>query len=214
MTAPGYPDYTPLGKRLQERTEQLQPEELDAQFLYVHGNLSEAMMRGLFNLGLLVDPEEPYAPWEPLFNVDICPSFALPWLAQCVGVRLPSNVTDQQARDLIKGLGVQARGTPDAVRAAGDIFLIGDKTMYFRERDDGDPYRLEIVIDETAIAPGGLEQIQNAYASQIPAGIVYSIRTVQGWDYQAHTATNATYAQDTANYATYNDLSFNQPIGT
>jgi hypothetical protein len=205
-----YPDYTALGRRLQDRTSQLQQEDVDAQYGYVHGHLSEGMMRGLQQLAQLVDPDDPYVPWEPLFNVDICPDWALPWLAQCVGVRLPSTVTPDQARDLIRGIGVQNRGTTKAIREAGNILLIGDQQMYFRERDGGDPYRLEIVVSETDIVPGDEVRLQNLYASQIPAGIVFDFHTVQTWDYQAHTDTGQTYAYDTAHFYTYNDLSYKE----
>lgn len=157
----GPPAYTPLGKRLQERTEQLQPEALDAQYGYAHGHLSEAMMRGLEQLGTLIDPPDPAVPWQPLFDIDLCPDWALPWLAQCVGVRLPQSVTAAQARALIVGLGLHKRGTIGAIVAAGEPFLDEGvrHTVYVRERDGGDPYRLEIVTAEESLPESDRELI-------------------------------------------------------
>jgi tail protein P2 I len=139
-----------MGARLQERTSQLQPPEVDAKFDYALGYLCEGMMHGLEQFAYIVDPPEPAVPWQPLFDVNLCPDWALPWLAQAVGVSLPQSVTADQARQMIVGLSLQKRGTVAAIKAAGDTFLLlGDQTpVYFRERDGGDAYRLEIVAAE------------------------------------------------------------------
>ena len=63
--------------------------------------------------------------------------------------------------------------------------------MYFREREDGDAYALEVVTldnetpDEDAVA--------RAIAASVPAGIVVAYRSVLGWDYQAMTTEGGTY---------------------
>lgn len=144
-------ELAPIGERLRERTEQLQPPEVDQQFGYAHANLSGALAAPFEQLAEVVDPPDPYVPWEPLFNVNICPDWALPWLAQVVGVRVPSSATPDQMRQMIVGLALHKRGTVAAIRTAGDIFLIEPKIVYFRERDAGEPYALEIVVKESSL---------------------------------------------------------------
>jgi hypothetical protein len=166
------PVHTPLGERLRERTEQLQSKEVDKQFGYAHGYLAEAMMRPFEQIATVVDPPDPYVPWEPIFNVDICPDWALPWLAQCVGVKLPASVTPAQARELIKGLGFMKRGTTAAIEAAGAPLLKPGvvHNVYFRERDGGDAYRLEIVVNEESLPESDLP-LYNAVTNPRPASV-------------------------------------------
>lgn len=158
------PAYTPLGQRLQERTDQLQSVELDAQHGYAHGHLCEGMMHGFQQIAEMIDPPDPAVPWQPLFDINLTPDWALPWLAQAVGVRLPQTITPDQARQLILGLGIHKRGTVGAIQQAGDAFFDPAKPhrVFFRERDSGDPYRLEIVVDE-----GGLPETDRELVNHI-----------------------------------------------
>src|SRR5262245_2084216 len=142
MTYPTDP-LSQLGERLKERTQPLAPD--DELYDYAHAKLCEGMMLPFEQLAELVDPPDPYIPWEPLFDVDLCPEWALPWLGQLVGVRLPAGLTEQQKRDVIKALGGFGRGGPKAIIDAIKITLTGSKTVTLRERDDGDPYKLEVV---------------------------------------------------------------------
>jgi hypothetical protein len=175
-----YPKYTRLGQRLQERTAPLAPD--DANNEYAHGHLSEAMMRPGQQLAELVDPPDPYIPWQPLFDVNLCPDWALPWLGQLVGVRRIVGLSSDQLRDAIRSLAFLRRGTPDAIIAAAKLTLTGTQNVWLRERDDGLPYRLEVVtLDRETPDPAALLR---AILSQKPAGIQLAPRTTVGWDYQ------------------------------
>ena len=44
------------------------------------------------------DPDNDVVAWQPLLDVDIAPMGALPWLAQCVGERVPVGIDEQGAR--------------------------------------------------------------------------------------------------------------------
>lgn len=143
------PTYTPLGQVLQERTEPLQPVVVDEQNGYAHGNLCEAIMRPYQQVGELIDPPDPYEPWTPLFYVDITPDWALQWLGQVVGVRVPNTATPDEARALIKDQSQQEVGKPDAIRSAIEALITGDETVWFRERANGNAYALEVVILES-----------------------------------------------------------------
>ena len=73
------PELSPWGERLRERTEPLAPD--DAEHGYAHAHLSGAMAEALERVAEIYDPEEGL-PGSPLLDVDRCPDWALPWLAQ------------------------------------------------------------------------------------------------------------------------------------
>ena len=137
----------------------------------------------------IYDPEEG-EPGSPLVDVDRCPDWALPWLAALVGVTLPTGSTAELNRERIRNVAGWKRGTPAALRAAAGMYLTGDKTVYFRERDPtgGDPpYCLEVVTrDSETPDPAAVEA---ALRRQKPAGILLTYRVVEGWDYQELGAT-------------------------
>lgn len=203
MTAPP-PPYSDLGDRLRERTQPLAPD--DDQWDYAHAKLCEGMMLAFAQLAELVDPPDPYVPWEPLFDVNLCPGWALPWLAQLVGTRVPAGLSDDDARTFIKELGSFKRGSPAAIRAAAQFALTGTKTVYFRERDAGDAYRLEVVTLASETPDPAL--VLQYILTQKPAGIVLAGRTTVGWDYEAMTTyfTGKKYSQIAAEFPTYADL--------
>lgn len=199
MTAP---IYSTLGQRLQERTEPMQPEDVDAANGYAHGHLSEAMMQPFGQVGELIDPPDPYEPWAPLFKPDLCPDWALTWLGQAVGVRIPETATADQARSMITGLSFEDIGKTSAILAALLLTLTGaNPTVYFRERDEGDPYALEIVT-RTSETPDPAKSLR-ALQSQVPAGIKLTFTQVAGWDYQAQTTAGGLYSAQTALGQTY-----------
>lgn len=205
MTSPPVPPYSSLGERLRERTEPLAPD--DADWGYAHAKLCEGMMLPFAQLAELVDPPDPLVPWEPLFNVDICPYWALPWLAQLVGVRLPGGLSDADARNFIKELGAFKRGSPDAIRAAASFALNGDNpSVFLRERDDGDAYRLEIVT--LASETPDINLVIRYILTQKPSGIFLAARTTTGWDYQQMRThfVGKVYSQVDDEFSTYQDL--------
>jgi hypothetical protein len=191
-----------MGLRLRERTQPLAPH--DADYDYAHAYLSEGMMRPWEQVAELVDPPDPYPPWAPLFNVYICPDWALPWLAQIVGVRLPASLTPDDAVAAIVGLAGQARGGPAAIKTVVGLFLTGSKSMYFRERDGGDAYALEIVTLEGETPDPAA--VQRAILSQKPGGIVLSYRTVIAWDHEALASYAYLHSELPTIYPTHRDL--------
>ena len=140
------PELTPWGERLRERTEPLAPD--DAEHGDAHAYLAGAMAATLERAAEIYDPDEGL-PGSPLVDVDRCPDWALPWLAQLVGVVIPERDTPELARERIRAVAGWKRGTPGAMRAAASMYLTVDNpTVHFRERDPtgGDPpYCLEVV---------------------------------------------------------------------
>jgi hypothetical protein len=196
------PQYTKLGARLSARTAPLAPHDED--YDYAHGHLAEGMMRPYQQVAELVDPDDPYAPWVPLFYVDICPDWALPWLAQIVGVRLPASLSADDARTVIKELAQLQRGGPEAIKVVVGLFLTGSKTVFFRERDAGDAYRLEVVTLENETPDPAA--VQQAILLQKPAGIVLNYNLTTSWDHEALAGYYYLHSELPGLYPTHRDL--------
>lgn len=206
---PAAPTHTPLGARLRERTQQLAKD--DAPYGYAHAHLCEAMMRGGIELSQAFDPPDPWAPFEPVLDPAACPPWALPWLAQLAGVTFTGSMTTDDQRNAIVTLQAQQRGKVSMLRAAVLPLLTGTQTMYFRERDGGDAYALEVVT-LTSETPDPAA-VKAALLARLPAGLTLDFHTVVGWDYQAWTddaaARGETYRTNSPHYVTYSALTDN-----
>lgn len=195
------PDHTVLGARLAQRTSPVAPD--DGAYGYAHAHLSEALGQPLLQLQQAFDPVDA-APFETMLDPQRCPAWALPWLAQLVGITLPTSVPEADARQIIVELAGHKRGTTATLRAAAGLYLTGTKTVYFRERDEH-PYHLEVLTltDETPNPTAVLK----ALTAQKPAGIVLEYRNVRGWDYEQLTATGPDpYSALAAAFTNYSDL--------
>jgi hypothetical protein len=195
MTAPVH---TPIGARLRERTQPLAPD--DASNGYAHAHLCEGIGRMLAQVAEVFDPEGDVPPFAPLLDPALCPAWALPWLAQLVGVRLPAGTSESAARAMISDVAGFARGTRAAMTASIAPLLTDTKTVYFRERD-GSAYRLEVVT-LTSETPDPVA-VEAALRSQKPGGLVLSYRTVASWDWQQVVVEQASWATAKATYSTW-----------
>lgn len=193
------PVLTSLGERLRQRTSPLAPS--DELYGWAHAILCGALGKALEQVGEVFDPPDPVPPGAPLLDVELCPDWALPWLAQIVGVTIPSGATPAQARALISDVAGWQRGTPAALEAAAAQYLTGTKTVYFRERDAGDPYALEVVTI-TAETPDPAA-VQAALMRQKPGGIVLTSRQTETWDWQQVVQDVATWTALKTTYATW-----------
>lgn len=97
-------------------------------------------------------------PYGVLFNPATCPSYALPYLAQFVGVTVTPGASDAQARSQIMSEQGMNRGTPAAIIAAAKIWLSGDQNVILleRQRSDGSTsaYSFVVVIETSELATG------------------------------------------------------------
>jgi hypothetical protein len=205
------PDLTPWGERLRERTAELAPD--DAAYGYAHAHLAQALAKALERAGEIYDPDDGTLPGSPLVDVDRCPDWALPWLAQLIGVALPPDTSPDNARYLIRDVAGWRRGTPGAIQAAIDPLLTGGKTVFFRERVStavDPPYTLEIVTrNEETPNPGA---VLSAILAQKPAGILLDYHLITGWDYQGLKDTGPDpYSALAASYPTYQHLKVGPP---
>jgi hypothetical protein len=207
------PEHSRWGARLRERTQPLQPN--DEEFGWSHAILCESLAQPYLQVTELIDPPEPYPPWAPLFHIDLCPSWALPWLAQAVGIRIPAGTPDWQARQLILYAAGHTVGTVKAMTFAIRLTLVTSRppdpaTVIFRERD-GSAYQLEIITMDPE-TPDPQHTLDVILASK-PGGLVLRYRSMVGWDYQLMTDEGGTYAEQSAAYATYKDLTEHKPGG-
>jgi hypothetical protein len=202
------PEMSQWGERLRERTLPLQPD--DYLYGWTHAILCEALAKPYQQIVELIDPPEPYPPWGPLFDLYACPDWALPWLAQLVGIRLPAGATSAEVRRIIKHAAGHNVGTVAAIRASLEATLVSANpptppTIYFRERD-GSAYRLEVVTLDPETPDPALTQM--VLESVVPGGLVLDYRHIEGWDYQAMTDeyVGYTYADLAGDFANYRDL--------
>jgi hypothetical protein len=203
------PPLSRIGDRLRERTAPLAPDD-DAHG-WAHAHLAAALATALDQVAEVFDPEDPVPPGAPILDVELCPDWALPWLAQIVGVSIPAGTDPDTARLWIRDVAGWRRGTPEALRAAAGLFLTGTRTVYFRERDPSGAipaYTLEVVtLDDETPDPAA---VNRALLAQKPAGIVLNYRRVTGWDYQAMTAEGGTYSTLAGTFSSYRDLTNNE----
>lgn len=193
---------TKLADRLRERAMPLgEGEELRG---WAYSLLCQALLSAAVELEEGFDPDEPHYPIGVLMTYN-APTWALPWAAQIVGLTLGTGLSDQEARDLMRDAPNWESGTTDRMRAIAQLYLTGTKTMYFRERDDGNAYYLEIVT-LTGETPDPVLLLAALTAAK-PVRIVLSVRQVPGWDYQAMTDYEAAYSTLPSRYATYRILS-------
>jgi hypothetical protein len=209
MSYPDPPDHSPFGERLRERTQPLALD--DASHGFAHAYLSEALSRPYLEVQEIFDPEGDVPPVAPLLDIDLCPDWALPWLAQLIGAAIPVGMPPDTARELIRNVAGFRRGTPAAIRAAASFFLTGSKTVFFNERFANDAYRLGVVT-LTAETPNPA-QVQAAILAQKPGGILLSYSAIAGQTYRAVLTEVDSYREMRSEWATYRDVRDHLPTG-
>lgn len=172
----GYPfEVSEWGALLYERLEPL---------AYADGDNGWALLALLDSIGRqyqelddLISPDGDEAPWSKLLDVERCPVAQLPWLAQLVGVRIPSGLTEAAAREMVRHPAGWSRGTPGSMIRAAQATLTGNKTVVLLERQ-GDPYNLTVVT-RTAETPNAAATLKALQAVK-PVGILMTHTVVAG----------------------------------
>lgn len=142
--------------------------------------------------------------WAVLFDADNCPAYALPWLAQFVGVRIEDQWSEQEIRDAIKTPTGWKRGTPAAMITAAAATLTGAKSVGFIERSGGDAYALAVrTLTSETPDPAGTEA---AIRRQKPIGIILDYQAIAGQTYLDVDADFSSYTALEAAYDDYFDL--------
>lgn len=139
--------------------------------------------------------------WSAVMDLGRCPDAWLPWLGQFAGVTVIPGSTPAEMRERIARTDGFRRGTPEAIRAAAQATLTGNRTVYFRERNGG-AYRLDVVtLSGETPDPAATRA---ALMAQKPGGILLTYNTVTGQDWQALRDTPPrTWTKVKADYATW-----------
>jgi len=149
----------------------------------------------------LVSDHPTYGGWGSIMHPDLAPAYALPWLAQIVGVRYNTAISQAANVAIIKEPTGWKRGSPESIITAVKAYLIGTKTVVLTERWLGDPYKV-LVTTQTGECPD-VAAMQAAAIAQKPAGILMSFTAVIGQLYSQMKTAQATYAAAKAAYPTY-----------
>lgn len=153
-----------------------------------------------------------YEGWTILLDVDRCPVAALPYLAQYVGERLPTGLTEDEMRQWIRDAPNQQRGTLQSIVDAAQRYLTGGKNVTVIQRDAGNPDHVAIVsyTDQTPDSAQVLAEIMSVFPAELT--LTYTVTTGQIWSQVI--ATNATWTAVLANYDTWADVMADTPSGT
>lgn len=132
--------------------------------------------------------------WARVYDLDTTPQPG--WLGQATGTKVPAGLTTEQERAYVRDQAAWRRGRLDALGAAIQTVLSGDKRIGFLERVDS-PWRITIQVYSPDAVGVTEDQIRAAATTQKAVGLV--IDDVQFID-------PVTYEQLAALYATYEDL--------
>lgn len=163
--------------------------------------------------------------WSALLDVDRCPDFALPFLAQLAGVRLTQGAPAGVWRQEIVEHENFNRGTTAAIVTRAKRQLTGARRVTVVERWDNPddprndpPYQLLVVTYEAetpdpAAVLADLIGTAPDWLGVKPAGIRLTHRVDPGWSYDQLREAYAgrTYADLGADFASYNALRSNLP---
>jgi hypothetical protein len=193
--------------RLYEQLEPLAPR--DSENGYAAAYLCAAVAAPLDPLyGLFEDIE---IPWAKLMDADMCPEWALDWLAQLAGASVEGITDVAIKRERIKGTDGQKRGTRAAIENAMKVHLTGPKNVTIVERDTS-PYHF-LAITYTSQTPDSAKVLA-AIREQKPAGLQFTYRVDTGWSIGEMEAayTAQTIADMHADFTTIGNLESNIPI--
>lgn len=160
--------------------------------------------------------------WSALLDVDRCPTWALRWLGQLVGVRVPATIDDTESRALIAEEAGFGRGRPAALIAAAKRFLRPGFDPIVVERYP-DAYHVTVTVYASWLLGATYRELSEAYATYTDLEAefpTYDAMTSSPTDLAAAVTAaksasllltlvvleTASYSYLTAHYATYTDL--------
>jgi hypothetical protein len=193
------PALTRLGGRLREQLAPLAPAD------EAHGHAATFLVAAVARTGDQLDAiaHDGEVPWATLMDATVAPDWALDWLGQFAGVRLPPSLSSEARRTRVLETDGRRRGTLAALIGAARQSLTGTQHVEVIEREGGDAYALRVITyaDET---PNPAQTLADLL-QQKPAGLVliHEVRTGQTWDQAESRST--TWNDARVMYATWND---------
>lgn len=163
----------------------------------------EAVCRNLQPIEDIIRDSDDGPGWSVVMDIDRAPVEWFGWLAQFAGVRLIPGLPEAEQRARIKSTDGFRRGTPGAIVGAAQQYLTGTKTVFLVERH-GSPYRL--TVSTLANETPDLTLVQGALKDQKPAGLVMTVTTVQGGDYDSYRDSHSDYTSTAGLWTQYDEL--------
>lgn len=173
------------------------------------GSIGDVLLQDIENL--VSDGPNGEPGWSGILDLARVPDYALEWLAQFVGVRLPAGLTAAQKRTRIQNTDGWKRGTVAALRGAILPFLTGNQTVILRERDSSAYHFTVTTYTSQSGDAANQAKILAALVEQKPAGLVMAYQVQTGQDYQSLLTGNPLYSNVFANFATYQGVVTAQP---
>lgn len=173
-------------------------------------SLTEALCDGdLERVHELVSDTDNHEGLQTLFDVDACPAYALPFLAQLVGVELEPSLTEAQAREKIRTPEGFARGTIATMTAAIKRTLSGSQTVLIDERFGGSAYAIRVrTFDSETASAAVTEAVVRAVK---PGGLALTYESLVGQDWADLEASATDWADVEASYDDWLDVATTLP---
>lgn len=209
------PTLGPFGQAVFDQLEPLA--YADEENGWVLKNYIAAISEAFFeDIEALIRDSDTHDGWGTLLDVDECPAYALPWLAQLVGVRSPPKLASEtdvdyatRLRQSIKDHKGFDRGTPAAITNAAKDTLTGSKAVFMYERFPTNAYNITIST-RTAETPDP-DATEAAIRAVKPAGLKLTYNVVAGQLWAEVEVAYATWAAVEADYTTWEDVRLDTP---
>lgn len=132
--------------------------------------LVDAIFGQIVEIDDLVRDSDTHVGWGRLLDVNVAPVWALPWLAQFVGVTPIFGLAEASQRLRIKEAAGFHRGSVKAIKAAAGQYLTGTRRVELYERDGSAwRFRVRTYASETPNA----QVVKDAVEALKPAGLVF-----------------------------------------
>lgn len=132
--------------------------------------LVDAIFGQIVEIDDLVRDSDTHMGWGRLLDVDVAPEWALPWLAQFVGVTPVFGLDEASQRLRIKEAAGFHRGSVNAIKAAAGQYLTGTRRVELYERDGSAwRFRIRTYASETPNA----QAVKDAVEALKPGGLVF-----------------------------------------
>ena len=154
------------------------------------------------------DPANDIVNWQALFDIDIAPFAGLPWLAQCVGERIPVGYDDTQARDWIRNSPKWIRGTPQGIFNAVKRVLAPGAVLLMNERHKLDgTYDVDwLALITYASQTPDVALVEQALRRNVPADIMIDYDLAAGATWGVVAGSAASWSEVLATYPTWTDV--------
>jgi hypothetical protein len=117
--------------------------------------------------------------WSQILDPDRCPTSALPYLGQFVGVQVDGSLTEQGQRDQIRAASGMRRGTPASIVAAAQLWMNGSRTVALTERYTASAYALKVRVHAGEVVD--VAKFTASVTGAVPAGIVLTLDLATTW---------------------------------